>query len=81
MGDDDESRVQMSHQGKVVYEFLVKDIGGEAIMKIAVPQTNAHLSFYPKGDGVRHHVTHEICPKGHGRRPRPNRATLFCADN
>jgi hypothetical protein len=47
---------------------MIKDIGGEAIMKIAVPRTDAHLSFYPKGDCMRHHVTHEAYPKGHGRR-------------
>ena len=68
MGDDDESRVRMSHQGEVVYEFLIKDIGGEAIVKVAVPRTDAHLSFYPKGGCMKHHVTHEAYPKGHGRR-------------
>jgi hypothetical protein len=47
---------------------MIKDIGGEAIMKVAVPRTDAHLSLYPRGDSMRHHVTHEVYPKGHGRR-------------
>ena len=68
MSNDKDSRIRITSHGEVVYDFMIKDIGTEAIMKVAVPRTDAHLSFYPKGDSMRHHVTHEAYPKGHGRR-------------
>jgi hypothetical protein len=63
-----ERRVSFVAKDKKLMEFMVKDIGGEIMIKPSFPSTTKHLSLYPKGGEIGHHVTHERYPKGHHRR-------------
>lgn len=61
-------RISFVSGDQTLFGYVIKDLGDETILKPTTPQVKRHLSMYPKGSGIGHHVTHEQYPQGHGRR-------------